>query len=418
MRGQAANTGTQDVGLQIGDSFGLGERFTSSADYRSVALKGAASLATRYDPRVGMVRSWKNPAGAPADDFRVIVDGLMNHELLFWAANHGGDPALAQEAASAAVRTAQDFVRPDGSVYHLIIYDADTGAIKTKTTANGYADESTWSRGQAWAIHGFAIAYRETGDARLLDAARRTAAYFMAHLPADGVPPWDFDAPAPAVKDSSASAIAAAGLAVLARVEPDPDRAARDAADARSIIARLSAPPYLVTTSPVRSVLLHGTYLHSGGITDTGLSFGDFYLLEALMGLRQLPPATPALPIVAARASSSVGTDVAANAVDGDPATAWSAKAKSWLRLDLGAVRAVTKVTVADPVGNQRASRFSIQTSSNGSSFTTRATVLTSGVSRAPETYDIPDVTARYVRILALGSATDVLNHVSEVTVR
>jgi hypothetical protein len=188
-------------------------------------------------------------------------------------------------AVSHALNTREQHVRADGSTYHLVNYDPATGAVQSKGTVQGYSAESTWSRGQAWAVYGFTMAYRETGDPRFLETARATADYFIGHLPADHVPPWDFQAPPVPTppRDSSAAAIAAAGLLELSRLEPDAGRRQHYFATAQSILLSLSSPAYLAEGTPSQSVLLHGTRNKPSGSYDTGLIWGDYYFLEALL---------------------------------------------------------------------------------------------------------------------------------------
>jgi hypothetical protein len=226
----------------------------------------------------------------------------MNLELLFWASKHGGDPAWCAIARSHALRTLRDHVRPDGSTFHVVDYSPESGAAERKGTRQGHARDTTWSRGQAWAVNGFTMAYRETGDRRLLHAARRVSDWFIDHLPPDRVPYWDFDAPGipDAPRDSSAAAIATSGLLELAALEPDPGRAAgyRDAAE--SIIASLSAAPYLAPEGASQAILLHGTQNFPRGNFDTGLVFGDYYFVEAL-GRYLSPPRPPDEPTIKVR---------------------------------------------------------------------------------------------------------------------
>ncbi len=215
LESQKKRTSTSDLGFMLLDSFGQGYRLTGDGRYRRILLRAADSLVRRYDPTVGCIRSWGTASG-----FRVIVDTMMNLELLFWAADHGGGGALYDMAVNHALRTRENSVRPDGSTYQVVDYDPATGNVLERGTHAGYDAESTWSRGQAWAIYGFAIAFRETGDRRFLGTARRTADFYLAHLPADGAPYWDFGAPGIPFepKDSSAAAVAASGLLLLARL--------------------------------------------------------------------------------------------------------------------------------------------------------------------------------------------------------
>lgn len=284
LTGQALQTDSHDIGFEIFTSFGNGYHLTHSEAYRQVILQAAASLATRYDPAVGAVRSW----GARGDQshFMVIVDGLMNLELLFWAAHHGGDPSWAQMASRDALTVRQNFIRPDGSLVHLVDFDPVTGAVVSKGNPQGYDLDSTWSRGQAWAVAGFAIAYRETRDLRFLDAARRTAAYFLRRLPSDCVPYWDFDAPGIpfAPRDSSAAAIAADGLLSLSRLDPDPARRSGDLQAAGGLLAALMSHDLAARG---QALLAHSTADKQTGVADVGTSYGDYYFLDALLGYRR-----------------------------------------------------------------------------------------------------------------------------------
>ena len=273
------NTSTHDVGFMIFSSYGNAYRLTGDEAYRGVVLTAAQSLASRYSPTVGSIRSWNTQT-----DFRVIMDNMVNLELLFWAARHGGDPAWRDMALSHALKTRENHVRPDGSSVQIVDYDQATGLVIGKSTKQGLTNDSTWSRGQAWAIHGFTTAYRETGDPRLLETARRTADWFIAHAPADGVPAWDFAATAPdEPRDSSAAAVAASGLLELGRRDPNRWRAQRYLHAGRAVLASLISRAYLARGTANSAVLLHGTYTKPGGNFDTGLTWGDYYLLEALL---------------------------------------------------------------------------------------------------------------------------------------
>jgi unsaturated chondroitin disaccharide hydrolase len=296
LEAQKRDTSGNDQGFKILDSFGHAARLTGDDAHRRVVVRAARSLASRYVPVVGSTRSWGDRS---SPEVRVIVDNLMNLELLFWASKHGGDPAWYAIARSHALRTMRDHVRSDGSAFHIVDYSPRTGAVERKGTRQGHARDSTWSRGQGWAVYGFTMAYRETGDRRLLEAARRVSDWFIDHLPPDRVPYWDFDAPGipDAPRDSSAAAIAASGLLELAALEPQRGRAAgfRDAAEA--IIASLSGAPYLAPEGASQAILLHGTQDFPRGNFDTGLAFGDYYFVEAL-GRYLSPPAVPGQPAV------------------------------------------------------------------------------------------------------------------------
>lgn len=286
-----SDNSTHDIGFIIFDTFGKGAELTGDEDFRNTVLTAARTLSTRYNPTVGAVRSWDD-----IDDrtqYRVIVDNMMNLELLFWAAQHGGDPAWADIASSHAARTARDLLRPDGSTFHVVDYDQATGSVVSQGTAQGFADSSTWARGQAWAVYGFTMTFRYTRDPKFLDAARSAADYWVAHLPPDKVPYWDFALPTTAgePRDSSAAAIAASGLLELSQFETDEAKKRVYFDTARDMIVTLSGPGYLAEGTNNQAIILHGTQNKPGGNFDTGLVVGDYYLIEALTRYEQMATA-------------------------------------------------------------------------------------------------------------------------------
>ncbi len=310
LEGQELDTSSHDVGFKIFTSIGNAARLTGSSKDRDTVLTAAASLATRYSSVVTAIRSWDGPTPA---HFRVIIDNLMNLELLFWASHHGGPRTWYRMAVNHALRSMHDLVRADGSTYQGVDYDPSTGKILRKFTHQGAATESTWARGQAWGIHGFTMVFRETGDARFLETARRIADFYLDHLPADHVPYWDFAAPGipNAPRDSSAAAVAAAGLLELATLETDGARSDRYAQAARDTITSLSSPAYLAEGTAGRSILLHGTQNAPVGETDRGLIYGDYYFVEALLRYRSLTgritDASTGHPVVGARITLADG---------------------------------------------------------------------------------------------------------------
>jgi len=281
-------TDHHDVGFMIFCSYGEGYGLTGLPDYRDVILTAAGSLAQRYNTTVGCVRA-SGDKDATTGDCRVIIDGMMNLELLLWASKHGGLPNWYDMAVSHAQRTADEFIRPDGSSYQEVFFDTATGVVLRQGTFNGYATDSTWSRGQAWGIHGFATLYRETGAAQFLTAACEMADYFIDHLPADHVPPWDFDAPGPdQERDSSAAAIAAAGLFELSTQVTDPLEHQHYWDAGCSMLKSLCTDAYLSNGVESEGTLLHGTYNKNFGQgVDASLIWGDYYLLQAVARYEQ-----------------------------------------------------------------------------------------------------------------------------------
>ncbi|MCP5020413.1 MAG: hypothetical protein GY930_01440 [bacterium] len=179
----------------------------------------------------------------------------------------------------------QEHVRPDGSTYHVVDFDPTTGAVLSKETYQGHSAGSTWARGQAWAIYGFTMAYRYTQDPLLLAGAMDVADYFLANLPADAVPYWDFQAPSipGEPKESSAAAIAAAGLLELYQYAPNPADRMRYYRQGSRILRSLSSPAYLASPGTSDGILLHGVgNKPTGREIDVSLIYGDYYYLEAL----------------------------------------------------------------------------------------------------------------------------------------
>ena len=289
--GQKYNTQTSNQSFILLESFGHWYRLTGLDYARTVVIQGAASLASKYSDIVGCLRTCSWSDWEEDNKFGVYIDTMMNMEILFWAAQNGGDPNFYDIAVNHSYKTRDDFVRPDGSTYHIVVYDALTGDIRYKTTGQGYSTESCWSRGQAWALHGFTICYRETGDPNLLETAKRTADYFVDNLPADYVPYTDFKAPPVPVmsKDSSAAAIAASGLLELCTLVSDPNYQEKYYDAAKNILISLCTRypdgGYLAEDSDGNflspSILMRGCSRY--GAAEVGTIWGDYYFVEALM---------------------------------------------------------------------------------------------------------------------------------------
>ena len=270
-----------DLGFQYYTSFGNALRVTGDAHWRAPLLDAARHLAGRHDPRVGMIRSWSWGEW----QYPVIIDNLMNLELLLRAARDGGDSSWARIAREHADRTLRDHVRPDGSTFHVVDYDTTTGAVRRRMTRQGYADSSTWARGQAWAIHGYTMLHRETREPRYREAARRLADHALRRLPTDGVPCWDYDAPGcpdTAPRDASAAAIMASALLELGPAVGGADGERYRRAAMRTL-ATLASPAYLARGTPSAAVLRHSVGDHPrDSEVDVGISYADYYFVEAL----------------------------------------------------------------------------------------------------------------------------------------
>ena len=288
LESQKFNNRTHDIGFMTFCSFGNGYRLTGNSHYKEVLLQAAQTLATRFNPKIGCIKSWES---GKEWAYPVIIDNMMNLELLFWASKNGGPAPLREIALSHAQKTMNTHVRSDGGTYHVVDYDTATGEITKKQTHQGYSDESVWARGQAWAVYGFTMTFRETGEARFLATARKVADFFVDRLPPDGVPYWDFYAPGiPDVqRDASAAAIASSALIELSTLETDAPRQAKYLSAARRILATLCSPAYLAEGTGSAGILNHAVgNMPRNGEVDVSLIYADYYFLDAMLRFRGL----------------------------------------------------------------------------------------------------------------------------------
>lgn len=281
---------THDLGFLYTLSCVAPYRLTGHAEARKAAIRAAELLMLRYLPRIGIFQAW-GALDDPGLRGNTIIDSLMNMPLLYWAGEQTGEARFAQAAHRHATLLRDHMIRPDDTTFHTFYWDVETGAPLRGSTAQGYADDSCWARGQAWAIYGFTLNYHYTADETLLDAAQRCADYFLDHLPADHVAYWDlvFGDGSGEERDSSAAAIAVCGLDELIRYLPEGARRQRYQAAARDMLASLIAD-YTPRDQPAwNTLLLHGVYDKPKAIgVDEGCLWGDYFYLEALM--RTLEP--------------------------------------------------------------------------------------------------------------------------------
>jgi unsaturated chondroitin disaccharide hydrolase len=279
--------------MRVRSPLGNGYRLIGDANYKPIVLQAAGSVASRYSSIVGCVKVSDNPNW----HFPVNIDSIMNMELLFWAGLNGGSPEYFTKAQNHAQRQIQDLVRPDGSTFHYADYNPSTGNLIANSTWQGYSTNSTWSRGQAWAIYGFTMSYRYTADSLYFDTACHAADYYLDHLTVDSVPYWDFNAPGipNTVRDTSAASVTASGLFELSKYCAGETRA-RYYNAACSILKSLCTPDdfggYLSESGTgyilSEGILMHGCY-HGPDCpagewaSDESTSWGDYYFIEALL---------------------------------------------------------------------------------------------------------------------------------------
>lgn len=292
---QQYNTNTHDLGFMMNCSIGNLYKIQPTEERRRILINSAKSLATRFNPKVGCIRSW-----GKSDDtsqFRVIIDNMMNLELLMWAFRQTGDSALYKIAVTHANTTMRNHFRPNYSSYHLVIYDPATGAVRKKQTVQGYANESSWARGQSWGLYGYTMMYRETGDNRYLEQANQIAGFILSnpHLPDDKVPYWDYDAPgipnASVYRDASAGAVMASALVELSGYV-NGTLATKYRNVAKTIVSTLSSPAYRAAYGDNGGFLLKHSVGHLPGKSeiDKPLTYADYYYIEALERLKTGKP--------------------------------------------------------------------------------------------------------------------------------
>lgn len=300
-------TNHHDIGFLMYCSFGNAYRLTGNEAYKDVLVESARSLCTRFNEKTGCIKSWnyrKSWNGKDEWFYPVIIDNMMNLELLYFATKVTGDSVYAKVANRHAETTAKNQFSEDYSNYHVVNYDAETGEVLNQATCQGFSDNSAWARGQAWAIYGYTMAYRETHRQDFLDMAVHTADFWLNHpnLPEDGIPYWDFNAGQedyvpdwnydPEIfkvvpRDASAAAIVASAFLELSGYVTD---GKKYSAAAAHILKSLSSPAYLAEPGTnCNFILMHsvGSIPHGEEI-DVPLIYADYYYLEALMRYKNM----------------------------------------------------------------------------------------------------------------------------------
>lgn len=290
-----------DLGFLVINSFLKGYEATGNNQYKQIALAAADTLATLYNPTVGTILSWPRHV-KDYGGHNTIMDNMINLELLFWATDNGGSRSLRDIAIKHAETTMKNHFRPDGSCYHVAVYDTLDGHFIKGVTHQGYADESMWSRGQSWAIYGYTMVYRFTHDQRFLDHAQKVTDIYLKRLKEtsdDWVPRWDMDDPRPLApadsivkvgsaycpKDASAACVVASALLELSEYVPeDKGREYREAAI--GMLTDLSTEKYQSRDKNV-AFLMHSTGHHpAGSEIDASIIYADYYYIEALLRVK------------------------------------------------------------------------------------------------------------------------------------
>ena len=286
-------TTNHDIGFIMYCSYGNARRLLKTDAYDKLLVETAASLCERFNPELGLIRSWGDVK--EKQEFLVIPDNMMNLELLEEAAKlPGGEKRFADVARSHATKTMAHHFRADGGTYHVLNYDQRPhmhGAVAEIRRGQGLSCETAWSRGQAWAIYGYTMMYRETKDPAYLAFAQKVTDFALNHpnMPVDGVPYWDFGAPGEE-RDTSAAAIIASGLLELSQYVESPDKAAKYRAFAVKQLLALASPDYFSEGDEIGHWLLkHGVgHKPCDSEVDTPHDYCDYYSLEALLRFKQM----------------------------------------------------------------------------------------------------------------------------------
>lgn len=280
-----------DLGFLVFLSYEKAYNETGNPAYKQVIINTSDKLAGLFNPKVGTILSWPREAEGNGryKPYNTIIDNMINLEMLFWASKASGNPRYKEIAVSHANTTMAHHFRKDYSSYHVALYDTLSGKFIKGVTNQGYSDNSMWARGQSWAIYGYTMCYRETGDRKYLDFAQKVAGAYLKNLPKDYVPYWDFNDPAipNAPRDASAAGVVASAFLELSTYLPG-RKGAYYYDYAVKMLKSLSSKPYQSGRTN-NAFLLHstGNYpIHSQ--IDCSIIYADYYYMEALMRLKTL----------------------------------------------------------------------------------------------------------------------------------
>ncbi|GAA4814041.1 glycoside hydrolase family 88 protein [Litoribaculum gwangyangense] len=280
-------TNNHDLGFIFNSSYGNGYRLTGNKSFKKVLVTAGNSLITRFNPNVGCIQSWETDTGWQAErgwKYPVIIDNMMNLELLFELSKITGDDKYKNVATAHANTTLENHFRTDNSSFHLVDYDPENGNIRSKETAQGYSNESSWARGQAWGLYGYTVCYRYTKDVRYLKQAEKIARYIIdnPNIPIDGIPYWDYDAPN---KPDEYRDVSAAAVSLSALIELQNYSKQDFTSFIKKVLKSLTSEQYFAKFGDNNGFILKhsvGSIPHNAEI-DVPLNYADYYFLEALI---------------------------------------------------------------------------------------------------------------------------------------
>ena len=278
LNGREHDRKVHDLGFTFWPTWKKWYGLTGEPTLDEVVVRAGRTMGLRFNEKAGLLRSFL------AED-STFIDIMMNVGIIFYAAERSGDSALRQLVETHCLTTRRHMVRGDGSTSHEGIFDLATGEFLRQTTQQGWRDDSSWARGQAWALYGFGTCFAFTGDDRYLDTAQRCADFYLDRTGTSGVPPNDWEEPAPAVPfESSAAAITASGLLQLAALVTDERNAVRYRDAAFTIVRTLCGSEFLASNDDAwEGVLRHGSYHETKGLgVDESVMWGEYFFVEAL----------------------------------------------------------------------------------------------------------------------------------------
>ena len=305
----ANNTQTHDIGFNIIATYILGYTLIKDITYLPIIYTAAKSLSTRYNHIVGCTRSWNSPNNNYYTNithnninqtFNVIIDNLMNLELLYFASIQFNNLTWSIQAINHSLTTINNHFRLDNSTFHLIIYNETNGVVIQKRTVQGYADWSTWARGQSWAIYGYTMSYRYTRYTPFLDKAIGATKLFLDRLQEtqakdDTIPLWDFDSPPSlAVREVSAAVVVASALLELSQYDniENPTQSEYFII-AEYILGNVSLPKYSLNNNnnnyllPALLTQSNGAVMNQSAVS-MAITYSEYYYVQALIRYKTL----------------------------------------------------------------------------------------------------------------------------------
>ena len=259
-------------------------KITGLEKSRTRALIAANYLAARFNIKGSFIRAWNGKG----QENRAIIDSLMNMPLLYWASRELEDPRFAYIAEAHTNTILKEFIRNDNSVRHIVDFDPETGEVSGVPQGQGFSPDSAWARGTSWAVYGFALGYKYTGKTEYLDAAKRTAHFFIANLPEDNVAYWDFRVPVnkDTPRDTSAAACCASGLLEIASLVGENEKAVYYNAAVRILKGITEKFAHLDENDTHEELIGGGTgHMPQKQNIMAGLIYGDYFYYEAILKL-------------------------------------------------------------------------------------------------------------------------------------